>query len=79
MLHSLLKIADIPVTIRVGLNALSVWKIVAPVTLVNHVIISKFSLSRNTIGVNAPNKIRAIGINKIIFLSVTIALCKNSN
>lgn len=72
--HALLKIADVPVSIGVSLNALSVWKIIVPAAFVDYIIISEFALSRNTICMNISHKVRPIGIDKIIFLALTVTI-----
>lgn len=78
VLHSFLKIADVPITIGVGFNTLSMWNVFAPGTLIYEIIICEFPLSRNPIRVNISHKVRPISKDKIIFLAVAIAIHKNA-
>lgn len=78
VLHSFLKIADVPIAIGVGLNTLSMWDVFAPGTLIHEIIICEFPLSRNPIRVNISHKVRPISKDKIVFLPVAIAIYKNA-
>lgn len=78
MLHPFLKVSDVPIAIGVSLDPLSMWDVFAPRTLIHKVIIREFPLSRNPIRVNISDEVRPISKDKIIFISVAIAINENT-